>query len=515
MNEHAKPTNAAWWYLDRHVDEDTADALCLISEEGELTYRGLAERVRRAARVLTEASVGPGDRVVTVLRDSATAVVCVLAAMRAGAVPVPVSPLLTADEQVYVIEDSGARAVVLERPDTEVALRLADGAPHVALFSHGPGGGRVKGLVEEMERAAPLEAVVDRAPEDPALIQYTSGSTGRPKGVVHLHRGLLAFPQGLGKHLGITREDRVLSSAKLPFGYGFGNSVLLPFSVGASAVLFAGRAEPHAVADLLRRTRPTLLFAVPTLYAALLSMPQASRRLELSTVRMAVSAGEHLGPQLANRLLETLGLRVVNGLGSTECLHIFMATDPAVFTPGATGLPVPGFEAEVCDDEGRRLPPGGMGHLRVRGPSVADRYWNRPDLSARTFRDGWVYTGDTMAEDPAQGWLYLGRSDSILNIGGMKIVPSEVEDRILAVPGVDACAVVGVPDDDDITRIIAYVVPDAEADDTLKGTVLAELRRTLPPFKRPRVLRVVDALPTTSTGKTARFLIRQRELERR
>lgn len=506
-------SNAAWWYLHRHLTQDTADAVALIGEEGELTYRGLHARVCRTARVLAEASVGPGDRVVTVLRDSVDAVACILAAMQVGAVPVPVSPMLPVDDQQYVVDDCRPSAVVVETADGELPQRLADNSG-VTVWSRGPGAGQVHGLTEAVAQAAALTTVCERDGADAALIQYTSGSTGRPKGVVHLHRGLLAFPQGLVKHLGITRDDRVLSTAKLPFGYGFGNSVLLPFSVGASAVLFAGRSEPHAVADLLRRTRPTLLCAVPTLYASLLSMPQAAeRRLDFSSVRLAVSAGEHLGPQLSTRLTDTFGLTMVNGLGSTECLHIFLATVPGVSRPGVTGVPIPGFEAQVCDDEGRVLEAGGIGHLRVSGPSVADRYWDRPDTTAGTFRDGWVYTGDTMTYDVEQGWVYLGRSDNILNVGGMKIVPTEIEDEIMAVPGVHSCAVVGVPDDNDITRIVAHIVPEPGTGEELRGQVLAALRRTLPPFKRPQTVRLVEALPTTATGKTARYLIRRRELE--
>lgn len=514
MSARDVASNAGWWYLDRHLAEDTADALCLISDEGELTYRELQEQVCRVARILTEASVSPGDRVVLILRDGVTSVAGVLAAMRVGAVPVPVSPMLPVDDQRYVTADCGARAVVVEDADGELARDFSYRFPDVLLWSRGPGRGPVRSLTKDVAHATPLEAVSPRGAEDAALIQYTSGSTGRPKGVVHLHGGLLAFPQGLGRHLGITREDRFLSTAKLPFGYGFGNSLLLPFSVGASAVLFAGRAEPHAVADLLRRTRPTLLFAVPTLYAALLSMPQATERLDFSTVRLAVSAGEHLGPQLSTRLTETFGLTMVNGLGATECLHIVLATETGVSPPGSTGVTVLGFEAEVCDDEGQVLGAGGIGHLRVRGPSVADRYWNRPDLSAETFRDGWVYTGDTMMRDADLEWVYLGRSDNILNNGGMKILPSEVEEKIRAVSGVGTCAVVGVPDENDVTRIVAYVVPEAGETEQLSGRVQVALRQALPPFKRPQIIRLVDALPTTSTGKTARFLIRQREMER-
>lgn len=507
--------NAAWWYLDRHLDLDTADALCLISEEGELTYQQLHERVCRTARVLTRGGLAPGDRLVTVLSDSVDAVATVLAAMRIGAVPVPISPMLTTDEQRYVIADSGARAVVVDEASAPLTSDFTERFSGTALWSRGAGAGPARSLADDVRRAVPLEEVTARTGEDPALIQYTSGSTGRPKGVVHLHRGLLSFPQGLGSHLGITREDRFLSTAKLPFGYGFGNSLLLPFSVGASVVLFAGRSDPHGVADLVHRTRPTLLFGVPTLYAALLDMPSAVERLDLSSVRLAVSAGEHLGARLSTRLSQEFGLTVVNGLGATECLHIFMATTPGVSPPGTTGAPVPGFEAEVVDDDGRVLGAGGTGHLRVRGASVGDHYWGRPGLSGESFRDGWVYTGDTMRLDAERGWVYLSRSDSILNVGGMKIVPTEIEDEIHAVPGVAACLVIGVPDEQDITRIVAHVVPAPGAADELRGRVLSALRKALPSYKRPRTIRLVDRIPLTSTGKTARHLSRQYEIGRR
>lgn len=514
MRGDSVQTNAVWWYLDRHLTLDTADALCIVSDEQELTYRQLHDLVCRTARVFTEVGIAPGDRVVTVLNDGADAVAIVLAAMRVGAVPVPVSPILTAEEQQYVIADSGARAVVVDAIGGDSARELAERFPGTVLWSRGTGHAPARCLTEEVRRAAPLEEVVERAGEDPALIQYTSGSTGRPKGVVHLHRGLLAFPQGLGSRLGITREDRFLSAAKLAFGYGFGNSLLLPFSVGASVVLFGGRAEPSAVASLLSRTRPTLLFGVPTLYAALLAMPGAAERLDFSSVRLAVSAGEHLGANLGKRLAEEFGLTMINGLGATECLHIFMATEPGISSPGTTGLPVPGFEAEVVDDEGRVLGVGETGHLRVRGASVGDHYWGRRELSGETFRDGWVYTNDIMVLDAEQGWIYLGRSDSMLNVGGMKIAPTEIEDAIHAVLGVELCTVIGVPDEDNVTRVVAHIVPATGAGEELVGQVLAALRQTLPPHKRPRTVRLVDRIPTTSTGKTARFLSREREMGR-
>ncbi|MYU21284.1 AMP-binding protein [Streptomyces sp. SID8352] len=522
--------NAGWWYLDRHLGLDTADAVCLISEEGELTYRELHGRVCRFARVLAEGGVRRGDRVVLVLPDTVAFVATVLAAMRMGAVPVPIAPLLTLDEQRHVIEDCAPSAVLLEDPEGELAADFHERFPGTALWSRRPGDGSVRCLPAEAEAAEPLETAPVGGGEDPALFQYTSGSTGRSKGVVHAHRGLLAFAEGVVRRLGLTRRDRFLSMAKMPFGYGFGNSLLMPFAVGGSAVITERRSDPYAAANLLRAHRPTVFCAVPTLYAAMLAVPRATEQFDFSPVRLALSAGEHLGAGLSNRLTETFGLSMVNGLGSTECLHFFVSTEPGVSAPGVTGEPVPTYEVEVLDDEGRVLPPGSMGRMRVRGPANALGYWNRPQLTAETFRDGWFHTGDNLRYEPGAGWVYLGRDDNILNVGGGKVLTSEIEEVILPLEGVASCAVVGVPDENELIRIVAYVVPEdpghagrpgapgepgRPGDEGLRGRVMAAVRASLPPHKRPQRVRLVDAVPTTSTGKTARFLIRQREMERR
>lgn len=505
--------NAGRWYLDRHLSLDTADAVCLISEEGSLTYRQLHQHVCQVARVLTEGGVGHGDRVVIVLPDTVTLVASVLAAMRLGAVPVPVTPMLTVEEQRYVIDDCGPSAVVIEDPDSELAADFRERFPGVTLWSRRPADGDIPCLPAEAAAARPLETAPRGGGEEPALFQYTSGSTGKPKGVVHSHAGLLAFPEGVVKHLGLTHQDRFLSMSKMPFGYGFGNSLLMPFSVGGCAVITSRRADPYAAASLLRTHRPTVFCAVPTLYAALLAMPRAAEQLDFSSVRLALSAGEHLGATLSNRLKDTFGLTMVNGLGSTECLHFFISSEPGISEPGVTGEPVPTYEVEVLDDEGRVLPAGSMGRMRVRGPANAVGYWNRPELTAETFRDGWVYTSDNLRYEPDAGWLYMGRDDNILNVGGGKVLTSEIEEVILPLEGVASCAVVGVPDENEVIRIVAYVVPNTSEDEELHGRVMAAARASLPPYKRPQTVRLVDKVPTTSTGKTARFLIRQNEME--
>lgn len=490
------PQNAAWYYLDRNADA-TPEAPCLVDGTDVYTYAQLQELVARMGQVLAGSGVGHGDRVMITLPDSAAAVAVILAVMRRGAIAVPLSPALPAADHRYVLADSGASAVIAG----DYARLTGDGMPPVRIWDQ----------ASLMRAAAAADAVGPPAPvddADPALIQYTSGSTGKPKGVVHAHRGLLAFPGGLVPHLGITPGDRCFSTAKLSFGYGFGNSVLLPFAVGASAVMHGGAVEPHAIARILRSARPTFLFSVPTLYAAMLAMPDAAQRMDLSSVRMAVSAGEHLGAALSQRLRDTLGLSVVNGLGSTECLHIFLATAPGEWSPGSTGRPVPGFDVEVRDDDGHPLPDGEPGHLHVRGNSIGHRYWNRPEQSAATFRGGWVRTGDMMQRAPDGSWSYLGRADDILNIGGLKVPPAEIEDEIRQVPGVSSCAVIGVTDSDDLTRIVAYVAPRPDAGPELADRIRAELRTRLPAMKRPREIRVVDQLPTSSTGKIVRFAMR-------
>ncbi|WP_020673053.1 benzoate-CoA ligase family protein [Amycolatopsis nigrescens] len=510
--------NAGWWYLDRHLAEGRAELTCLLSGDDTLSYRDLHQLAAQVARVFTEAGLVPGDRIVLVLHDHPLAVAAILAALRIGAVAVPINPVLSIDEQDYVVTDSGARGVVVETSGGELAGRLAS-RDDVTVWGKAAGDAAatnlpdLPGLTELATAARPLPEVTARRPEDIAVIQYTSGTTGKPKGVVHRHRGLLRFPDGLGRALEMAAEDRCLSTAKLSFGYGFGNSLLLPLSAGAAAVLYPGRPEPHAIAGLLRTARPTVFFGVPTLYAALLAMPRAAERLDFSGVRLAVSAGEHLGATLRRKLFDTFGLDVVNGLGSTECLHIFLATLPGTTRRDTSGEPVAGFELEARDEAGNPVPSDEPGQLWVHGPSVADQYWNRPEETAATFRDGWVRTGDTVRYGPDSGWIYIGRSDDMLNVAGFKISPTELEEQVLKHPEVGSCAVVGIPDEDELTRIVVYAVPEPGVPEGLDTRLLSALRKALPSHKRPKVVRVVAELPRTSTGKIARFAVRRQELE--
>ncbi|SDW54223.1 Acyl-coenzyme A synthetase/AMP-(fatty) acid ligase [Amycolatopsis xylanica] len=479
--------NAVTWFLDRHIAEGRGAAPCLHFEGREVSYGELLELSQRAAGLLRGAGVGAGDRVLIALDDSPVTVACVFGAMRLGAIAVPVNPKLDPAELGNLAERSGVRAMFLANelavpPGTAMWLRDA--------------------LDEALNAAEPVLEPAEVDPDAPALIQFTSGSTGTPKGVVHRHSGLLALPRTTGARFGLTPADRCFSTPKLSFGYGFGNSVLLPFAAGASSVLLERPADPYAVAHALRTAAPTLFFSVPALYAALLSTPD---RLDFSGVRRCVVGGEGLHSRLVERWREVTGHELVNALGSTECLHIVLASQPG---RADLGDPVPGVEVKVVAANGTELPDGEAGEACVRGPLTASHYWDAPAETADVFRDGWVRTGDVLCRDQ-DAWHYIGRTDDIVNVGGFKVVPSQVEARLLEHEAVGSCAVVGTSAGEfELSTVVAYVVPAGEHAD-LERALRRHARTRLAPPERPARYLFTDRLPTTVTGKVSRFRLRE------
>jgi acyl-coenzyme A synthetase/AMP-(fatty) acid ligase len=419
--------------------------------------------------------------------------------------------LLTLDEQRYVARDCEAAAVVLDAAVFEDGSAVRHERPDRTWVLSRHGVEEARDLDAELRQAKPV-APAKIASDEIAVLQYTSGSTGQPKGVVHLHGGLLAAPACFGARLELTAADRVLSTAKLPFGYGFGNSVLFPLAAGASVVLHPGPPEVHAIADLLRRHRPTVLCAVPAFYAAVLRLPDARDRLDLSSVRLLVSAGEHLPAALAESWADAFGTEILNGLGATECLHIFLATIPGTSTRGTSGRPVPHCDVRVVDDAGRDLPAGEAGRLLVRSPMNGAGYWGGPRNGDDTFTAGWVQTGDVVVERPDGEWQHLGRGDDMINAGGFKLAPQEIEAEIARHPEVAECAVVGRRDGDyALEQIVAFVVPRDGAGDAheLERALRRHLRTVLPPPRRPAAIVVIGELPRTSTGKVTRYRLRE------
>jgi acyl-coenzyme A synthetase/AMP-(fatty) acid ligase/surfactin synthase thioesterase subunit len=490
--------------LGAHIAVGGGGRVAYLDEElGEVTYARLYLAVRRYAGMLRDRGVPPGTRGLVVADDSVATVVAILGLWAHRCVPVPLSPLLTDAELGFVADDCAAGFAHVDGP----ARRRDDLA---ALFRSSPTctGDEARELVRSgRPDAGPAPAAW--RPEREILIQYTSGSTGVPKGVLHGTAGLEAVLAGFGRTLGLRPDDTVLSTAKLSFGYGFGNSLLFPLAARARAVLLAGPVDAHRLSVALRERRPTVLFSVPRMYHALAELAGRGGGPEVRALRLAVSAGEHLPAELQRRFERAYGVPLVNGLGATEVLHIVLAAPPGGTARGSIGPAVPGVRVSVRDADGVEVPDGEEGRLHIAGPTVAPGYLSRPEQTARTFADGGAYTGDVVRRNEVGDIRYVCRADDLLNVGGYKVSPLEIEAVVRRTPEVADCAVVGGTDPTGLDEAVAYVVaaPGADAD-AVRRAVGRAVREQLPPFKRPSRIETLAALPTTSTGKLARFKLR-------
>jgi benzoate-CoA ligase len=504
--------NAAEYLLDRHVRNGDGGRTAVITPARTLTYAELADAVHRVAGGLAAIGVRPEERVMLCMVDGIELLSGILGAMYAGAVPVPVSTMVTGPELGKVLADSRARvlcvsaeftaaakeAVALAPEVTEVVLDRTDPLNFPDVYTH------PWSDLSTSDARRPFGTWED----SPALWLYTSGTTGEPKGAMHRHASIRAVCETYGRQvLGIRAEDRCFSVAKLFFAYGIGNSAFFPLSVGASAVLEPGRPSPRTVADRVRAERPTLFFGVPTFYSALLAsdIPDDT----FSSVRQAVSAGEPLPAVLFERFRARFGAEILDGIGSTEALHIFLSNRPGAVVPGPTGTAVPGYDVEIRDTLGVPIETvGEPGELFVRGPSTAFGYWSRYETSKRVFQGDWLRTGDSYVRNPDGTYTCLGRFNDMLKAGGIWVSPSEVEQRLLQHPDVAEVAVVAAPDEDGIDKPVACVVPVAGR--AIEPEVLIDFcREGLASFKRPRAVVAVHELPKTATGKIRRNVIRE------
>jgi benzoate-CoA ligase family protein len=502
--------NACDYLLDRQLRNGAGERLALTGVGGDFTYAALHDRVLRTESGLRGLGVQPEQRVVMFMADSPEFVTVYLAALRMGAVPVPVSTMLHADGLIELLRDSRARMLAVTAGFADVANGAIAHAPELrgalvdadtTLTANIP--------IHRLDElaAGPIDAsTYPTHPDSPAFWLYTSGTTGRPKAAMHRHDAVKVVCETYGEQvLGIRPDDRCLSVAKAFFAYGLGNSVLFPLSVGACAVLEPSPARPEVMAERIASYGATLFFGSPTFFANMLraDLPRDA----LANVRLAVSAGEALPAALYERWTQHFGVDVIDGLGMTEMLHIFLSNREGEVRPGTTGVAVPGYDLRIVDESGHDVPAGGSGTLMVRGGSTATGYWSRFDASRQVFQGEWLRTGDTYVQDVDGCYTCLGRTGDMLKASGIWVSPAEVEDRLLAHTAIAQAVVVAAPDRDALDKPVAYVVlhPGHEASEE---ELIEFCRAGLPSFKRPRRIIFVDAYPTTATGKVRRVELR-------
>ncbi len=496
--------------LDGNLAAGRRDKIAIYCGDEQITYGDLFERVCAMGRALGTLGVDREQRVLLVLDDTPVFPVAFFGAMRMGAVPVPVNPLFRVADYRFFLEDTGARVVVVDQAHLEKLQQALDGhaEPVTVVVASGEAPGtRSLGELLASHRGELPPAATHR--DDMAFWLYSSGSTGRPKGVVHLHRDIPYTCETYARQVLGIREDDLVFGRVLYHAYGLGNCLTFPFWAGASTVLFSERPTPQRVLETAQRFRPTILGLVPTLYNAILNDP-AAKQYDLSSVRICISAAEPLPPETWRRWKETYGLTILDGIGSTEMLHIFCSNSPGELRPGSSGKPVPGYELKLLDEEGLPTPAGEAGNLYVKGDSAAPFYWRQREKSRRTFLGEWAVTGDRYRCDEDGFFWYEGRSDDMIKVGGEWVSPIEIENALLEHTAVNEVAVVGVTVDG-IMRIRAAVVCAGDQTPTPKlvGELQGWCKTRLQRYQYPHLIDFVDELPKTTTGKIQRFKLRE------
>jgi benzoate-CoA ligase family protein len=502
--------NACEYLLDRRLAAGDGQRPALTGPAGELTYAQLHDRVCRTAAALRALGLQPEQRMLMLLADSPELVTLYLAAMRIGAIPVPVSTMLRPAGVAELLRDSRARLLAVGADFAGVVAEAAGAAPELAaVLAAGPGVTAPVPVHDLAVLAAEPadESVYPTTSDSPAFWLYTSGTTGSPKAAMHRHGSVQVVCETYGSTvLGVRRDDRCLSAAKAFFAYGLGNSVLFPLSVGATSVLVPAPAKPELIADAVRAYRATLFFGGPTFLANMLraALPAAA----LAGVRLAASAGEPLPAALYRRWTGHFGVEILDGIGMTELLHIFLSNVEGKVRAGTTGVAVDGYELSIRTEDGQPAPVGTPGTLYVRGASAATGYWSRYDASRQVFCGEWVRTGDTYVADADGYYACLGRTGDMLKCSGIWVAPADVEERLLAHPAVAAAVVVGAVDADGLERPVAYVIGHPEQEPT-EAELVAFCRDGMPAYMRPRRVVFVEAYPTTATGKIRRVELRR------
>ena len=523
--------NAAEYFVDRHLREARAQKVAIECGDARVTYGQLAENVNRCGSALAgRLDVRLEERIALIALDGPEFIYSFFGAIKIGAVPVPLNTLWTTADYHYVLNDSRARVVMVDESllpkITAIARSELPYLQQIVVIPHRSvagldetrtHGSRPAAILGFDELLAAGNAALPAAPmrrDDAAFWLYSSGSTGMPKGCVHLHHDMVIsaelYARGI---LGITEHDRSFSVAKLFFAYGLGNAMYFPLASGGTTILWPGPPSPPHIYRVIEQYQPTLFYSVPTGFGMLLAHQPAGgeRDFDLRSIRHAISAGEALPPALFERFKQRFGIEILEGLGSTEALHMFIANRPGAVRPGSSGQVIPGYDARIVDDHDREVPNGEIGNLLINGDSVCTAYWNKHHKSKETMRGHWLVTGDKYSRDGDGYFWYAGRSDDMLKVGGVWVSPIEVENTLIAHPAVLECAVIGSEDHDGLTKPAAFVVlrSGMSADQSMAVELREFVVARLASYKRPRWIHFLPELPKTATGKIQRFKLRE------